>query len=107
MHPLARFRLLGLLEGYSLLALLLVGMPIKYAMDQPLGVRILGPVHGVLFILYCMSLMQCLNHQNWSLGRAGRLFLAAFIPGGTLYTDRGLKKELAASATDSADPEQA
>ena len=41
---------LAFLDGLALLALLLVAVPLKYSMDFPLGVSLLGPLHGTLFL---------------------------------------------------------
>lgn len=40
----------GLLEGFSTLALFFVAMPMKYWYDMPVAVKIMGPVHGLLFL---------------------------------------------------------
>ena len=49
-------RILGNIEGVSLLLLLLgVAMPLKYAFGLPLAVKIVGMAHGVLFLAYCAS----------------------------------------------------
>jgi integral membrane protein len=45
----------SLLEGISLLLLLGVAMPLKYAFGMPLAVRIAGLTHGLLFLW----LLQC------------------------------------------------
>jgi integral membrane protein len=44
----------GLLEGFSTLALFFVAMPLKYMYDMPVGVKIMGPVHGLLFVALAM-----------------------------------------------------
>ncbi|HXW53488.1 MAG TPA: DUF3817 domain-containing protein, partial [Myxococcota bacterium] len=38
----------GRLEALSFLTLLLIAMPLKYYGGIPTGVRIVGPLHGVL-----------------------------------------------------------
>ena len=49
-----QFRIAALLEALSW-AGLLVGMYCKYgAMNNPIGVKVMGPVHGVLFVMYVM-----------------------------------------------------
>ena len=40
----------GLLEGFSTLALFFVAMPMKHWYDMPVAVKIMGPVHGLLFL---------------------------------------------------------
>ena len=40
---------LGIIEGLSTLFLFFVAMPMKYMYEEPLAVKIAGPVHGFLF----------------------------------------------------------
>ena len=46
------FRKVALLEGISLIVLMGIAMPLKYVWDQPEAVRIVGWIHGILFIVY-------------------------------------------------------
>jgi integral membrane protein len=41
---------LGIIEGLSTLFLFFVAMPMKYMYEEPLAVKIAGPVHGFLFL---------------------------------------------------------
>ena len=70
-------RHLALLEGLTLLVLILVAVPLKYVAHWPLGVRIIGPIHGLAFLVYCWGLMESdlTKAQRW------RCFLGAFLPG--------------------------
>jgi len=52
MNALARLRLVTWLEGLSLLTLLFVAMPLKHVFGMPLAVRVVGSVHGLLFLLF-------------------------------------------------------
>ncbi|RYF49924.1 MAG: DUF3817 domain-containing protein, partial [Cytophagaceae bacterium] len=45
-----RLRVIGFLEGVSLIALLGIAVPLKYAFGNPTLVKMIGPVHGVLFL---------------------------------------------------------
>ena len=46
------FRMTALAEGVSFLTLLFVAMPMKYFMGMPEVVRVVGSIHGGLFLLY-------------------------------------------------------
>ena len=48
----------GIAEGISSLWLFFVGMPLKYFTDKPEAVRITGTIHGILFVIYVVTLMQ-------------------------------------------------
>ena len=82
------FRIVALLEGISYLLLLFVAVPIKYAMDDPQYVKLLGMPHGVLFILYIALAILIKNEFSWNAKRFGFVLLASIIPFGTFYIDR-------------------
>ena len=53
-------RYVALAEAISFLALL-VATYIKYTNDSPMGVQILGPVHGTLFLAYVSIALMVRN----------------------------------------------
>ena len=50
-----RLRLIGFLEGVSLLVLLGIAVPLKHCYGNPVLVRAVGPVHGLLFLLFVFN----------------------------------------------------
>ena len=58
MTALRHLRLVALLEGSSFLVLLFIAMPLKYLADQPLAVRIVGSIHGLLFVIFMAALFR-------------------------------------------------
>jgi integral membrane protein len=91
---LGRLRLIGLLEGVSLLVLLGIAVPLKYAYADPSWVKAIGPVHGLLFLLFILSALQVGVAQRWTFAITWRVLLACFIPFGTFYIDRKILKYL-------------
>jgi integral membrane protein len=81
------FSLLGRLEGTSLIALLLF-VPAKYYAAWPLGVKILGPLHGGLFLAYCAATLLVGVNYDWSFKKQALAFLAAILPFGTFMFER-------------------
>lgn len=81
-------RLLALLEGISFLVLLGIAMPLKYYLDKPDAVKIVGMAHGVMFVLYTINLLIVHIKLKWSLGVTFGAFIASFIPFGTFYADK-------------------
>ena len=57
----------GKIEGYSYLLLLLVAMPLKYIWDIPEWVRIIGMVHGVLFVIFMVMIFLMIQKKVFSL----------------------------------------
>lgn len=82
-----------------MLALLLIAMPLKYALGYPLAVRIVGSLHGVLFLLFLVVLLRAHLEREWPLRTSLKLLLAAVLPFGFLLVDRDLKREVLAEAT--------
>lgn len=87
-----RLRLVAFLEGVSFLLLLGVAMPLKYLASLPIAVRIVGAVHGVLFLLFCLLLVLVMRERRWSLGRGAAGLLASLIPFGTFIIDARFKR---------------
>ncbi|MSR29577.1 MAG: DUF3817 domain-containing protein [Phycisphaerales bacterium] len=74
-----RFRLAAIAEAWSW-AGLLAGMCFKYLIVlDPIGVQIMGPIHGILFITYLIATFQAAKEYRWS-SRARFLALLAAIP---------------------------
>ena len=52
---------LGWVEGLSAVLLMCIATPVKYLMDAPHMVEILGPIHGGLFMLYLFEFFELNN----------------------------------------------
>ena len=57
-NPITQFRIIALAEGISFLVLLGIAMPLKYAAGNPEPVRIVGWIHGGLFVLYLIAVVR-------------------------------------------------
>ena len=88
---LSRLRLLSLVEGISTLLLFGVAMPLKYMANMPLAVRIVGSVHGLLFVALALMLMAAIKRVPMNTGQAILGILAAVIPFGPFLYDRRLR----------------
>lgn len=91
-----RFLKTGLAEGVSFIVLVAIAMPLKYIAHIPQPVRIVGMLHGILFILYCLLLVQCTLFYKWRFTKAIFAFLLSFIPFGTFFLGTLLKEEIRA-----------
>jgi len=97
MNYLKIFRAISLAEGISLLTLLFVAMPLKYFMDIPEAVKVVGWIHGLLFILYAVLLLIVWIKYRWTFLFTAGAFLASLIPFGTFVLEKQIqKKEVAA-----------
>ncbi|WP_321778047.1 DUF3817 domain-containing protein [Sulfurimonas sp.] len=80
-----KFGQINSIEGYSYLFLLFIAMPMKYLLGFPLAVKIAGMVHGILFILFCLLLLQAYKDAKWSFSENIIFFIASLIPFGTFF----------------------
>ena len=94
-HPIGRLRILGWMEGISLLSLLFVAVPLKYVLAEPQWVERLGPVHGTLFMLYVVACTSTSLAYAWTWPKIMRLWIAAILPFGTFFNDGLLAREQA------------
>ena len=84
-----RLRIIGFMEGVSLLALLFIAMPMKYLMGYEHATRIPGTIHGALFLLFIFNTLSVGVEQNWKFRTTTwKVLLACIIPFGTFYIDR-------------------
>jgi integral membrane protein len=95
MRVLRQLRLVALLEGSSFLILLFVAMPLKYQAGLPLAVRIVGSMHGLLFLMFLAALYRAGTECRWPLRRWLLAFAASIVPFGTFVFDRSLRSEIA------------
>jgi integral membrane protein len=94
MTALRQLRLVALLEGSSFLILLFVAMPLKYLAGMPLAVRIVGSIHGALFLLFLAALYRAARARDWTRRRSVTAFVASILPFGTFVFDASLRREI-------------
>ena len=88
-----QFRLIAILEGISYFLLLGIGMPLKYLAHIAIVIKLMGWMHGILFILYVITLVRIAFVHKWSFIKVIIAFIASLIPFGTFVLDRKLKEE--------------
>ena len=71
-------------EVISYILLLVVAVPLKYLGDDPRGVKVLGPIHGVLFVAYCLMVLRRSNSESWPWKRTLWALFAALLPMGPI-----------------------
>lgn len=82
----------GLAEGISFIVLLLIAMPLKYIFQLPMAVKIVGWLHGILFVGFLVLAFEFRSDRKLSFKWLAIAFLAALIPTGTFFFDKELKK---------------
>lgn len=87
-----RFRVISMIEGLSYLLLVFIAMPIKYIGGNPDPVKMLGMAHGVLFILFMISLFETKRKESWDTGFMFQLFVYSLIPFGAFLIESKVKR---------------
>ncbi len=83
----------AIFEALTLLGLFCVAMPLKYWADVPQAVSVVGPVHGLAFMVFIWFVIR-----SWAEGiinglGALRLFIGAFVPFGGFVNERWLHRQ--------------
>ena len=81
------FRIIALLEGLSYILLLFVAVPVKYSLEDPTYVKLLGMPHGILFVAYLGFAFYFKQEHNWSMKTLAIVLLGSVLPFGTFYVD--------------------
>ncbi|QRR01340.1 DUF3817 domain-containing protein [Dyadobacter sandarakinus] len=87
--PIGRLRIIGFFEGISLIVLMFIAVPLKYWGGQPALVKMIGPVHGLLFVLFVLTTLSVGVTCRWKFSETSwKVLLACIIPFGTFYVDK-------------------
>lgn len=94
--PATRFRLVAVLEAISW-AGLLIAMFFKWVVganptDLQLGVQIVGPIHGAVFLAYVLVTLMVARPLDWSLRTTALALVASVPPFGSIVFERWAAK---------------
>ena len=85
-------RLWSILDAVSYLILLCIAMPMKYMLDIPEGVRLVGSAHGFFFIMLIYSIITRFFMKVIDFKWAVIVAVASVIPVLPFFLDAKLKK---------------
>ena len=85
-------RVVGIAEGISFILLLTIAMPLKYYMDMPEAVKVVGWAHGVLFIAYGVTVLLAIRAMRWNFLSVALALAASVVPFGTFILDRQIRR---------------
>jgi integral membrane protein len=89
------FKVAAVAEAFSW-AGLLIGMFVKYGpVGNEIGVKIFGPIHGGLFLLYLASVLLVRQPLGWSGKRTLVGLIAAVPPFATVWFERRALRDAA------------
>jgi integral membrane protein len=99
---LIRYRIIAWIVGVGLLALVLVGMPLKYAAGNDTVVALVGPAHGFLFMIYLALTFDLARRLRWPFLRMVLVMAAGTIPFLSFWTERKVTRDWARTENDDA-----
>ena len=82
---------IGVIEGWSFLTLLFVAMPLKYMLGIVIATKIVGMIHGGLWVWFLYALYEFQKEYKWGAKFSIFAFLMSIIPFGTFYLHKKLK----------------
>lgn len=77
----------GIIEGMSLVLLLFIAVPVKYFFHHEQLVKILGPIHGGVFLLYIVIAVVAALEYRWKFSSFLLILTASIVPFGFLYVE--------------------
>jgi integral membrane protein len=100
---LTRYRIIAWIVGVVLIALVVVGMPLKYLGDNDAVVAGIGPAHGFLFIVYVLATFDLGRRVHWPLSRMLLVMLAGTIPFLSFWAERKVTRNWIGTNSDKSD----
>jgi integral membrane protein len=83
------FRVVAVVEAVSYLVLL-GAVVLKRVLDGPDLVSVLGPIHGIAFLVYLALVLRIRESQGWNLGRTIVVILLSAVPFGGFWVERNM-----------------
>ncbi len=83
---LGQLRALAIVEGISYLSLALT-VPLKYIYEIGMPNKIVGMIHGVLFIAYCIWVLLVGMEKKWNWSKMLICWIASLLPFATFWVD--------------------
>ena len=94
----SKFRMVALIEAVSYLALL-VATIVKRGFDGPDAVSVLGPIHGILFLVYVVLTLLVREEQGWTGWQTVIVLVASALPFGAFVVNSRMVRDPAPTAT--------
>lgn len=85
----AKFRLVSYAEAVTYLVLL-AGVVVLHGFGGPDFVKVMGPIHGAVFIVYFVMALMIRRSQGWVFWRTVFVIIASALPLGGFFVGRDL-----------------
>lgn len=94
---LRRLRFASMFEGTTLLVLLLVAVPLKHIAGWDVAVKVMGPLHGLAFLIYTWLAINVVTTANGNWKEIARYIGLAVVPLGGFFGAAKLAQKSARS----------
>ena len=84
---------LAVMEASTLIVLVGIGMPLKYFGSFGYAVKIIGPIHGVVWLLYMWVVLATVSLKMWKTSDVARLVVSSVLPFGGFVTAKWIEKQ--------------
>lgn len=91
---LARYRVMAFVVGAMLLFLCVVALPLQYAAGRPAVANVGFTIHGILYVLYLITVADLGRRARFGLGDLVGCVCAGFLPGLAFYIEHRTTKRL-------------
>lgn len=91
---LTRYRVVAYIVGVLLIALVVVGMPLKYVWGNAIVVETVGQAHGFLYMVYLLATFDLGRRAGWPLSRMVLVMLAGTVPFLSFYAERVVTRQV-------------
>ena len=89
------FRVISFVEGLSLIALFFIAMPAKHGFGIDL-VHIVGPAHGILWLLFLPILEYVSRQKAWSKSFWNYALITSVLPLGCFFLEKRFRNNAVA-----------
>jgi len=90
---LIRYRVMAYAVGVGLIVLVFVGIPLQIA-GHPEVVRVVGPIHGFLYIVYLVAAADLTRRGRWPLTQLVWVLLAGLVPFAAFVVERRVTRRV-------------
>ena len=91
-NSIGRLRVISIIEGFSYIFLMYHSIYSKRILGIEDAIKVPGMIHGVLFVIFSITLLDTMLAKKCSLSKAALLFIASLIPLGFIPIELWLKK---------------
>lgn len=88
----SKFRTVALIEAVTYLVLLAL-VVVKNGFSGPDLVQVMGPIHGIAFLVYFVLALAIREEQRWTAGQTILVLFLSALPFGAIYVNNRLVHE--------------